>query len=98
MPETVTLSFRVPAKKAKALARMAKAQRATKSRLLEDALDEAIAYDAWFRAKVTRGMADVAAGRTIPDEEVTAWLQSWGQEQELPRPVFKASTKRRRAA
>lgn len=76
MPETVTLSFRVPVKKAKALARIAKARRLTKTRLLEDALDEAIAYDAWYRAKVAEGIADADAGRTLPQEEVMAELEA----------------------
>nr|WP_295111149.1 antitoxin [uncultured Caulobacter sp.] len=33
------------------------------------------------------GMADIAAGRVVPHEEVAAWLDTWGTPGELPAPV-----------
>jgi len=32
------------------------------------------------------GLADVEAGRVIDGEKVTAWIQSWGSDSELPPP------------
>ena len=32
------------------------------------------------------GLADVEAGRLIDGEEVLAWIESWGTDDELPRP------------
>lgn len=33
-----------------------------------------------------QAMADVAAGRVIPNDEVCAWLETWGAEDEKPAP------------
>lgn len=32
------------------------------------------------------GMADIAAGRVFPHEEVAAWLDTWGTPDEQPAP------------
>ena len=32
------------------------------------------------------GMADIAAGRVFPHEEVAAWLDTWGTPDEKPAP------------
>lgn len=37
-------------------------------------------------AAVDRGLADIAAGRTVAWEDVKRWMLSWGTENELPRP------------
>jgi predicted transcriptional regulator len=39
-----------------------------------------------FRAAVAEGLADDAAGRTLPYEDVRRWLLSWGSDEELPPP------------
>ena len=33
------------------------------------------------------GLADIAAGRTVPHEEVKAWLETWGTPDETPAPA-----------
>ena len=33
------------------------------------------------------GLADVEAGRVIDGDQVTAWIQSWGLDSELPPPT-----------
>jgi hypothetical protein len=33
------------------------------------------------------GIADIAAGRTIPHEDVKAWLATWGTPAETPAPA-----------
>jgi predicted transcriptional regulator len=40
-------------------------------------------------AEVNAARLDVDAGRTVPYEQVRRWLQSWGTENELPRPRCK---------
>ncbi len=37
-------------------------------------------------AHIRAGMADFEAGRSVSHEKVTAWLDSWGTEHELPVP------------
>ena len=52
-------------------------------RLARVILDEA------KRLAILEGIADADAGRTIPHDEVKAWLESWGTENELPAPTCK---------
>ena len=37
-------------------------------------------------ASLARARADIAAGRTIPHEQVTAWLKTWGTPDFKPMP------------
>ena len=41
------------------------------------------------RLSILKGIADADAGRLIPHEEMKAWLESWGTENELPPPTCK---------
>lgn len=36
---------------------------------------------------IERGIADADAGRTVDHEAVVAWVESWGTDDELPRPT-----------
>ncbi len=38
----------------------------------------------WEREKILEGLADFEAGRSVSQERVVAWLESWGTENELP--------------
>jgi len=33
------------------------------------------------------GLADIAAGRVVPNAEVAAWLETWGASDEEPMPM-----------
>ncbi|WP_419317661.1 antitoxin [Caulobacter sp. ErkDOM-E] len=33
------------------------------------------------------GLADIVAGRVVPNAEVSAWLETWGAPDEKPMPV-----------
>ena len=46
-----------------------------------DEVDEA--FDA---ARAAEAEADIAAGRLIPNDEVMAWVETWGQPGEKPMP------------
>ena len=46
-----------------------------------DEVDTEADEQAW-----AEGEADIAAGRVISHEAMTAWLQSWGTPNELPPP------------
>lgn len=41
--------------------------------------------DARERAR-KRALADIAAGRTVPHEQVAEWLKTWGTPDEKPMP------------
>lgn len=38
---------------------------------------------------IAEGKADIESGRVLSDREMTAWLESWGTESELPPPACK---------
>jgi len=87
MADTVTLSFRVPASKAKALDELAAAQDRPKSYLLEKALDDYLRDEAVFRAKVEAAVAAAdAGGPFIEHAAMKRWLESWGTDKPLPPP------------
>jgi predicted transcriptional regulator len=43
--------------------------------LLEEAVDYLVAYNEWFENKVRSSMTASEGNRTVPDEEVGAWLE-----------------------
>jgi predicted transcriptional regulator len=45
-----------------------------------------LADDDEIREKVRRGREDIAAGRIVDDDQVDAWLESWGKHDELAPP------------
>lgn len=90
MTDSVTLSFRVPASKAKALDKLAAAHDRPKSYLLEKALDVYLEEEARFQMKVAAAVAAADAdGSFIEHTEMKRWLESWGSGQLLPPPTAK---------
>lgn len=53
--------------------------------LSEEATWEEVAYAVYVRQSIEQGLADVAAGRTIPAEEVKQYLQQ--QREQRARPL-----------
>jgi len=49
-------------------------------------LRELFELDDEIREKVRRGREDIAAGRIVADDQVDAWLESWGKDDELDPP------------
>jgi predicted transcriptional regulator len=43
--------------------------------LLEEAVDHLVTYNDWFERKVKGSMMAVERGETVPDEEVSAWIE-----------------------
>jgi len=43
--------------------------------LLEEAVEHLVTYNEWFERKVKDSIAAAEQGKTIPDEEVRAWLE-----------------------
>ena len=41
---------------------------------------------AWEAERIEEARASIRAEGTIPHEEVRAWVESWGTENELPQP------------
>ena len=53
--------------------------------LSEEATWEEVAYAVYVRQSIEQGLADIAAGRTIPAEEVKQYLQQ--QREQRARPL-----------
>lgn len=47
----------------------AKASTFSREEALREAIEQYSAYDRWFRARVEEGLADLAAGRVVSNEE-----------------------------
>jgi predicted transcriptional regulator len=43
--------------------------------LLEEAVEHLVTYTEWFEHKVKDSIAVAEHGKTVPDEEVRAWLE-----------------------
>lgn len=54
--------------------------------LLEEAIERYLADEREILEGIERGIADADAGRTVDHDAVVAWVESWGTEDELPRP------------
>jgi predicted transcriptional regulator len=58
-----------------------------KSWVIEQAVKEFVAVQAWHLAAIDEGLRDAEAGRVVAHEDVAAWVRSWGKPDELPMPV-----------
>ena len=58
-----------------------------KSWLIEQAIKDFVAVQAWHLAAIDEGIRDADAGRIVSHDDVAAWVRSWGKPDELPMPV-----------
>ena len=77
--DSMTLSFRVDADKARRLDELATAAARPKSWLLEQALDAYLEVQAWQVAHTQQGLQELARGEGVPHGEIAAWLKTWGR-------------------
>lgn len=82
------LSVRLSAETKKKLEKSAKAAKRSKSFIAAEAIEAYLEEEAWNIRQIKLGLADAAAGRLVPHEEVSAWLKTWGKpgEKKAPRP------------
>lgn len=45
-----------------------------------------VASDSPEHRRIRQGLADLEAGKKVPNERVVEWLDSWGTDNELPAP------------
>lgn len=57
--------------------------------IIEQAIKEFIDLQFHHLAAIDQGIRDADAGRTVPHEDVVAWVRSWGTPDELPMPECK---------
>ncbi len=87
MAETGTLTIRVPREYLARLNALATKTRRSKSSLAGEALAAYLGLQEWQVAVISEAL-DAADAGTPPmeHEPVARWLESWGSENELPRP------------
>jgi predicted transcriptional regulator len=86
MADTASLTVRLPTEIEARLERLAKTTSLSKSRLAKDAIVAYLDEQEHQLGKIREGLADAEAGRVISHEKVARWLDSWGDEDELPPP------------
>ena len=81
-----TLSVRLKSDVKKKLAKLAKQSGRSANFLVSDAVESYVADQERMLAELKQGERQVKAGHYIRNEDMKAWLLSWGTERELPPP------------
>jgi RHH-type transcriptional regulator, rel operon repressor / antitoxin RelB len=92
MAKNTTMTVRLKPEVKDKLDALARDTRRSKSCLASEAIETYVNLNAWQVAHIKAALAeDEEGGPGVPHEEVMRWMQSWGTDQELPRPEPKKS-------
>jgi RHH-type transcriptional regulator, rel operon repressor / antitoxin RelB len=83
---SATLSVRLKPETKKRLARLAQASGRSSNFLIADAVETYVSDQERMLAEVRRADRQVKAGHYVKNEDMKAWLLSWGTDHELPVP------------
>src|ERR1700732_4731285 len=83
---SATLSIRLKPETKKRLARLAKGPGSRSNFLIADAVEVYVSDQERMLAEVRQSDRQVKSGHYIKNEDMKAWLLSWGTEHELPVP------------
>lgn len=87
MTKDVTLSLRIDRKLSDKLEKRARQAKRSKSALMAYAIERLFETEDREIARIKRSLARAKAGGPfVAHEDVMRWLESWGTENELPRP------------
>jgi predicted transcriptional regulator len=84
--KSATLSIRLKPETKKRLARLAKTSGRSSNFLIVDAVEVYVSDQERMLAEVRQADRQVKSGHYIKNEDMKAWLLSWGTEHELPIP------------
>jgi predicted transcriptional regulator len=84
--KSATLSIRLKPETKNRLARLAKASGRSSNFLIADAVEVYVSDQERMLAEVRQADRQVKSGHYIKNEDMKAWLLSWGTEHELPIP------------
>ena len=74
------------------LAALARDMKRSKAYLASEAIASYVDLNAWQVTHITEALEEDASDAAgVPHEEVVAWMESWGTDDELPRPTTKKS-------
>lgn len=81
------ISARIPEKLGDDLEALAEATKRSKAFLLTEALEDYVARQAWLVKRIDAAVRDAdESGEYVSEEDMFAWLKSWGKPGELPPP------------
>ena len=83
---SATLSVRLTPETKKRLARLAKASGRSSNFLIADAVESYVSDQERMLAEVRQADRQVQSGHYVRNEDMKAWLLSWGTDRELPPP------------
>jgi predicted transcriptional regulator len=83
---SATLSIRLKPETKKRLARLAKVSGRSSNFLIADAVEAYVSDHEAMLAEIRQADRQVASGHYIKNEDMKAWLLSWGTERERPVP------------
>ncbi len=86
MPHDATLTIRLEQSLKDRLEAVATRTRRSKSFLAAEAIGEFLSVQDWQERRIREALASADRGEGMPHEEVAAWVESWGADNELPMP------------
>jgi RHH-type rel operon transcriptional repressor/antitoxin RelB len=85
MAHTTTMTLRIDAAMRRRLERLARATARSKAFLAQEAIRAYVDLHEWQVQAIEEGVRAADAGDLVDDDEVTAWLESWGRPGERKR-------------
>lgn len=86
MAHDATLTIRLEKSVKDRLASVASRTRRSKSFLAAEAIEEFLNVQEWQERRIREALASAERGEGVPHEDVVAWVDSWGTDDELPMP------------
>lgn len=86
--KNTTMTVRIEPEVGEKLDALARDMHRSKAYLASEAISDFVARNAWQVAEIRRGLEEHASGTPgVRHEVVRRWVESWGSENELPRPT-----------
>ncbi len=83
---SATLSVRLKPQTKKRLAKLAKASGRSANFLISDAVEAYVSDQERMLAEIAQADRQIKSGHYVKNEDMKAWLLSWGTDRELPVP------------
>ncbi len=84
------VSARIPEQLGQDLEALAEATRRSKAFLVTEAIDDYVKRQAWLVKRIDEAVKEAdESGEYVSEEDMSAWLRSWGKPNELPPPKLR---------
>jgi predicted transcriptional regulator len=92
MAKSITMTLRLKPEVSEKLEALARDMKRSNAYLASEAIAAYVDLKAWQVAHIKGALEeDESDVPGVPDDEVIAWIESWGTDHELPRPTPKKS-------